>query len=212
MTAVTYTALRSITRTSFNVSAKTDVSATDSTFSSVTGDFLGVASGDWVLVTGFTNSANNGWHQLSIVSTTTTITVTSTLIAESAGNSITILGYLRGSGQLYSIDVKVKAMARKRVVNKAVSRSLDGSIESQLNYSKDEYTISTTSLTGSTYNQFVEFLDSCENGEAFSFDKNGTVASPSTIVSAKIKSSGYQESRFSNTGDKVSITFSLEEV
>ncbi len=212
MTAVTYTALRSITRTSFSASAKTDISTTVSTFSSVAGDLLGANSGEWVLVSGFANSTNDGWHQLSTNSTTTTITVTSTLVVEAAGNSVTILGYLRGLEQIYSIDLRVKSMAKKRVVSKAVSKSLDGSTESQLNFSKNAYAIDTSSLTGSIYDQFIEFLDSCENGEAFSFDKDGTVASPSTIISAKITGNGYQEARFSNTGNRVVIGFSLEEV
>lgn len=210
MTAVTYTALRSITRTSFEAQAKVDISTTVSTIDSVAGEFLGVNSGEWVLVTGFTNAANNGWHQLSVASTTTTITVTSTLVVEAAGDSVTILGYLRGNGQLYSIDVKVKSMDRKRVVDKAVSKSIDGTTESVLNYSRNNYIISTTSLTGTAYDQFIEFLDSCENREPFSFDKNGTVASPSTTESAKITSNGYQEARFSNTGDRVAISFALE--
>jgi len=202
MPAITYIALRSITRLAFQVLSKTDIKADSITgtnfFNSVAGDFLGLNVGDWIFVTGFITSANNGWHQLAFNSNTNGITVTGTLIPEAAGNTITILGYLRGFGISYSFDLGMQQDDRQRLPTKTVLKSLAGNVETLTDRREDFFQLTTLPINNNEYNQVIEFLDSCESDEGFTFDRTGTVATPVNPVGARIEGNGYTETRMGN--------------
>ena len=71
----------------------TDTSAdtTDDSFNNVSADWpLTLSNGQWIYVSGFTEAANNGWHQVSGTPTASKIIVTSNLTTEAAGDSVTI--------------------------------------------------------------------------------------------------------------------------
>ena len=72
----------------------TDISAsaTDNSFNSTSTDFSSVEVGQWIKVDGFTNSENNGYFQVTSVSTNKLIVTAGTLVDEAAGNTITING------------------------------------------------------------------------------------------------------------------------
>lgn len=75
MPRVTYTAIRELERTGFSVLNATDVSAAagDDSFNASTTSLSGVASGDWLYVSGFANAANNGWFRAGGASTSSKI-------------------------------------------------------------------------------------------------------------------------------------------
>jgi len=210
--SISYTALRSIERTSFSANNKLTIAATStgspnvSTFtdSNSPGNLAGINSGEWIYITGFSIEVNNGWHQVSVNSTTGLITVSTILTAESAGSSITILGYLRGFGQVYSFDTAFTSDDRNRVVTKAISTSLGGNIETLSNRRENFYNILSQVLdsNGTDYPQFIEFLDSCESGESFTFDRVGTIAIPDNAITVYLDGNGYTEQRLANITDR----------
>ncbi len=216
MPAITYTALRSITRTSFETLSSITISVTStgspntSTFADSGNGLSGLNNEEWIYVTGFTTAANNGWHQVTGASTSGAITVTSILTAEAAGGTITILGYLRGGNQAYSIDVSFTNDDRQRQVTKVRSVALSGNTETLTHRREDFFNITSSvlSTTGTDYDQFIEFLDSCESDETFSFDRIGTSATPVNPKTARIEGDGYTEQRLSNITDR-RISFRL---
>lgn len=216
MPAITYTALRSIERVSFASENQTTIAATSSgspnvstfTDSASPGSLSGLNSGEWIFVSGFTTAANNGWHQVSGVSSGGLITVTSILTVEAAGDTVNILGYLRGSGQQYSFDVSFTADDRDRRVTKFVNVALDGNTETLTQRRTENYNILSSALdtAESEYSQWIEFLDSCESGEAFTFDRLGSVATADDPVSSLIEGEGYIEQRLENiTGRRIAF-------
>lgn len=212
MPAITYTALRSITRTSFETLVNTGISVTStgspnvSTFndSASPGNLSGLLNAQWIYVAGFTTAVNNGWHQVSGTSSANGIVVTTILTAEAAGNSIEILGYLRGSEQSYSIDVRFTADDRQRQVTKIQSVALSGNTETLTQRREDFFNITSQVLdtTATNYDQFIEFLDSCESGETFDFDRVGSVATPVDPRTCRIDGNGYTEQRLENITDR----------
>jgi len=216
MPAITYNALRSIERVSFELFSSLTLSVNSagspnvSTFndSSSPGSLAGLNVNEWILVSGFSNTLNNGWHQVSGSSTASTITVNSILVSEPAGNSITILGYLRGKNQSYSFDVSFTSDDRMRKVSKFTNIAIDGNTETLTQRRTESFNITSSVLdTGLTdYPQWIEFLDSCESGETFVFDRVGSVAVPDNILSAVLDGEGYTEQRLENiTGRRISF-------
>jgi len=212
MPAIIYTALRSIKRTSFESLSKTTISVTSTgspntstlSDSASPGSLSGLSNGDWVKVTGFTTTVNNGWHQVLSTSNANAITVNTILTVEAAGNVITILGYLRGSGQSYSIDVRFTNDDRQRKVTKTEAAALSGNTETIVHRRENFFSIVSQVLdtTGTNYDQFIEFLDSCESGESFTFDRTGSVATPVDQLTARLTGDGYTEQRLSNITDR----------
>jgi len=212
MPSLTYTALRSIERTTFSVSAKTTIAATSagspnvSTFtdSASPGNLKGVTNNQWIYIV---TPLNTGWHQVIGTSTAGLITVASILTVEAAGSPVTILGYLRGFNQSYSIDVSFTNDDRQRLVTKNVSKALDGSIETLTHRRETYYNITSSAMDtlDADYPQFIEFVDSCESGENFIFDRDGSIAVPLNAISATIEGTGYTEQRLPNiTGRRIS--------
>lgn len=212
MPAITYTALRSVTRTSFEVLSSTTISVTSSgspnvsTFSDIASpaSLAGLNTDEWIYVTGFTTTANNGWHQISSTSAANTITTNSILTVEAAGDTITILGYLRSANEAYSIDVSYTADNRQRQVTKVKSVSLSGNTETLTHRREDFFNITSGVLStiGTDYDQFIEFLDSCESGEEFTFDRTGSVAVPVNPRTGRLSGDGYTEQRLENITDR----------
>lgn len=62
------------------------------------GLFTNVQVGQWIKVDGFTASANNGYHLVTVKTSASDIQVASTLTDESAGNTITINGSILRNG------------------------------------------------------------------------------------------------------------------
>ncbi len=216
MPSISYTALRSIERVSFEVSNSLTIAVTStgspnvSTFTdSVSpGNLAGLNSGEWVLVSGFTTAVNNGWHQVVGASSGGIITVSTILTVEAAGASVTILGHLRGNNITYSFDVSFTTDDRERKVTKFTNVALDGNAETLTQRRQEYFNITTSAMdTGSTdYPQMIEFLDSCESGETFTFDRVGTVAVPDDELVAYLDGSGYVEQRLPNiTGRRISF-------
>ena len=216
MSSITYTALRGIERVSFETLNQTTIAATSSgspnvstfTDSNSPGTLAGLNDEEWIYVTGFTTAANNGWHQVSGASSANTITVTSILTAEVAGDTVTILGYLRGYGATYAMDVSSQVDDRSREVTKNMSVALDGTTETVTHRRQNFYNITSGYLdtTSTDYPQYVEFLESCESGEGFSFDRDGSVAVPDTLIPAYLEGNGYTEQRLENiTGRRISF-------
>ena len=212
MPAITYTALRSVTRTSFEALDATTISVTSSgspnvsTFSdsSSPGLLSGLSVDEWIYVTGFTTAANNGWHQISGTSAPNTITTNSILTVEAAGDTVTLLGYLRSANEAYSIDVTYTVDNRQRQVTKVSSVALSGNTETLTHRREDFFNITSgvLSTTGTDYDQFIEFLDSCESGEQFNFDRTGSVAVPVNPRTGRLSGDGYIEQRLENITDR----------
>lgn len=77
--------------TTFNVT-DTDIDAAnaDNSFNKTGADFpTTLVPGQFIYVSGFTETANNGWHEV-VTATASKITVSSTLTTEAAGDSVTI--------------------------------------------------------------------------------------------------------------------------
>jgi hypothetical protein len=87
-----------------------------------------------------------------------------------------------------------------REVKKTVNESLNGTRESIRFYAVKYFDVQLAPITGTELNQVIEFLDSCENGESFTWDFYGSVASPHSAVSASIDGNGYQLTRSSPVG------------
>lgn len=208
MPSVTYTVLRSIIRVPFESLQKTDVSVNVAgspevySFDSVAGDFAGLKAGEWVLTSGFANAANNVWSQLSIDSTANKITVTNTLSVEAAGNTVDVIGYLHGKGEELGIDMRFFADNRNREITKFKAVAINGNTETLTQRRENYFNITSNVLIPSEYKQYKQFLDSCESGEGFVFDREGTLANVDKPLSAFLDSDGYSEQRLANNIDK----------
>lgn len=208
MPSVTYTVLRSIIRVSFESLQKTDVSVSAAgspqtfSFDSVAGNFAGLNSGEWVLVAGFANTANNGWFQLSMNSTANKITVTAVMAVESAGNTIDVTGYLHGKGEILGLDMRFLSDDRNRQITKFKATAINGNSETLTQRRENYFNIVSNVLIPAEYKQYKQFLDSCESGESFTFDREGTLANINDPLTSYLDNDGYTESRLANNIDK----------
>jgi len=186
MTAITYTAKRKIVPTSFSVN-DIDISilASDDSINSVTTDLSGLVAGDWVLVAN--TAVDDGWHQLSIDSTTTKITTTSTLTDESAGSNISIVGYKHGEGQPYNLETASHALNRSGVATKSQSVSLSGITETLLLRDIEYWDITTDHITQAELPYWDEFIASVRADESFTLDLYGTIAVPDNTLNYILK-------------------------
>ena len=86
--------------------SRTDVSCTaPSTLTTAGGSWTtaNVDTGDWIYISGFTTAANNGWHRVAtIVSTTVLALADATLVTESAGDSVVVVGQNIANGSALS--------------------------------------------------------------------------------------------------------------
>ena len=188
MTAINYIAKRNIVGAELSVLAS-DISiiASDDSFNSAGGDFIGLVSGDWIQVTG--SAVDDGWHQLSIDSTTGKITTTSTLTDESAGSAITINGYKHGDSIAYDLETESSLIDQSFISNTKRSESLSGIVETLLLNNIDYWSITTGYITELELPYWLEFFKSVSGGEAFTIDPYGSTAVEVAPVSCMIEGS-----------------------
>ncbi len=213
MGVFTYVAKRRLEKTAFSISAATDVSAdtTDDSFNSVTEDLSGLTNNQWVDVSGFTDAANNGFFKVSGSSTTTKITTDAALnlVTESAGNSISMQGYVRGSGQSYNLEIDLQQINLSEKSTKNVAESLSGVREILLHRETYYWDVTTLFITAAQLPQWQEFMSSVKAGETFSFDPYGTVASPDNVISVTLE--GEPRYRRIGAGLLYSLSFRMRE-
>lgn len=206
MSAISYTAQRGIVSANFNVS-NTDISFTalDNSLNSLGGEFSGLLVGDWVLVSG--SVSNNGWHQLASNSVAGKINTTSVITDESAGSSITVVGYKHGLNNAYTLETAAQALDPSHKDKTKTSEAISG-IKETLFFNKTKYwDITTAILTETEYEYWLEFLSSVAAGETFTFDAYGTVALPDKVVSCALEG-GFKENRVSSLR-KYTISFKV---
>lgn len=187
MAVITYTAKRKHVAKDQAVAAS-DISAaaSDDSFNTTAFDFSGLLAGEFVYVEGFTNAANNGWHEVASDSTTTKIIVTSALVDEAAGGDITITFYEHGDGEVYSLEFKMRQYEEVPVAEKEVSQSLSRVRETQLFNEAQTFQISTNHIDEANKKYWREFFSSVRAGENFTFDAHGTIASPDVPQTAEL--------------------------
>lgn len=185
MTAINYTAKRRIVPQGLSV-VGSDVSilASDDSFNSPLLDLLGLVTGDWIEVAG--SAVDDGWHQLSIDSTTNKITVTSALTDEAAGSDISIVGYYHGYNESYDLETAshVIDLTNDAKINK--SESLSGVRETILLNDIDYWNIVTDHLTETELAYWREFVGSVRAGETFTIDLYGTIAVADEIITVEL--------------------------
>lgn len=211
MSAITYIAKRNIELNGFSASG-IDISAatSDDSFNSVTTDLSGSLNDEWIYVTGFTETANNGWFQVNGTPTTTKIIQdTSSLTTEAAGDAVVITGYKRGYGQSYSFDIATSSRNRSVQAKKTFSESLNGTRETLFNYHAEIWSITLAPVLIANMSQIREFLESCMGGESFTFDPYGTVAVPDDPKTAELDITSYNETEIDFTG-YVRASFSIK--
>lgn len=177
MTAITYTAKRSLVDAGFEVSG-TDISAStaDDSFNSTIQDFSGLLAGYWVLITN--SVSNDGWHQLSVDSTATKITTTSNLVDELAGANINVAGYIHALNATYTLETAAHSLDKSFVAQTNVAESLSGIVETLLLNNSEYWSIKTDHISEAELPYWNEFFSSVRGGESFDIDPYGTVAAP----------------------------------
>jgi len=211
MSVFTYTALREIDPTGYSKSASDiSVAAADDSFNQVAAGLLGILDNQWFLVAGYVNAVNNGWFQANGNSTTTKITqdLTTSLVTEAVGPAVTIVGYYRGLGESYSLEIGTRGDRNAKVTRNVQQPMGGGAPEVLLHRRESTIQITTGYISESQIAQWREFLASVEGGEAFIFDAYGTLAVPDDPVSVMLASDEYTETR---VGDSASyqLTFNV---
>lgn len=204
MSVITYVALREMETDGYSKTG-TDISVAhaDNSFNSASTDLTGLADNDWILVSGFSNAANNGWFQANGASVLHKITqdTTASLVTEAAGAAITITGYKRGYGQSYSLEFYTERGDRSVKVKRSLAQPMGGGAPEVMLYRREAYLDVTVLgalgalLTDTQILQYREFLASVEGGEVFTFDQYGTVAVPDVVRQAVLASEEYMEER-----------------
>lgn len=214
MARITYTALREFEATGYSKTA-VDIAAaaSDDSFSSVGSpintSLLGLSDDEWILVSGFVTAANNGWFQVNGASTSTKIlqSTSTVLVNESAGPSVSIVGYERGLGQSYNLEFYTEQVPRSVKVKRSVAQPMDGGAPEILTFGREVFVDVTVLgplgalITEAQMLQWREFLASVEGGETFTFDRYGTVASPVEAKTAMLMSDEYTEERIVGIGN-----------
>lgn len=184
MSIITYAAKRNIEKNDF-LATGTDISVSDvdNSINSTTTDLSGILAGEWVYVVNFDETDNNGWLQVLSASTSTKIIIDSAfvLVTEAAGNSINIIGYKRGMGELYQLEFFNRNITPRVKHIKRGSISIGGIRRSVLHRTDYMYNVSllpNTNILADYYRQWMEFIYSVSASESFQFDENGTIAIP----------------------------------
>ena len=186
MSSFTFTAKRNFVKTALNISAS-DISilASDDSFNSATTDLSGLVSGDWVLVSG--TAVDDGWHQLSAGSTANKSTTLSTLTDETAGSSISIIGYKHGLDVSYDLETPSQILNQSHKAKTKKAESLSSVVETLFFNEIEYWDVKTGIITESELPYWLEFFSSLGAGESFSFDPYGTIASPDNVLSCMLE-------------------------
>jgi len=202
MAAITYTALREFEPTLTVTSAGISAAAADDSFNAASG-LGGFLDDEWILVSGFANAANNGWFQLNGNSIATKISqnTSTALVTEAAGPTVTIKGYKRGLNQSYDLEFYTERVDRSVQVKRSSQQPMGGGAPEVLTYRREIFVDVVVLgplgalITEAQMLQWREFLASVEGGEAFTFDRYGTIAVPVEAKSAMLASEEYREER-----------------
>jgi len=222
MAAITYIALRAFEPTGYSkTSDDISAAAADDSFNligSPAPSLSGLADNDWMLVSGFTNAANNGWFQANGASTSTKITqdTSTSLVNEGPGPMVTIVGYKRGLNQSYNLEFYSEKVDRSVMVKRSVQQPMGGGAPEVLTYRRDTFIDVTVLgplgalLTEAQMPQWREFLASVEGGELFTFDRYGTIAAPVEPANAILETTDYTEERIVGAGNAGSYKLSFK--
>jgi len=213
MTAITYTAKRNIPKNAFIVSAG-DISVVAATFefNSTSTDLSSAVVGEYIYITGFTETGNNGWFEVVSKSANQIIVndPLAVLVDEVAGDLINMQGYIRGEGVDYTLDSGVSELTPDDVPDTDTRISLSG-IETTLLHRIDEYwNIQTIAVPETDRLQWKEFIASVAAGESFTFDAFGTSVTPDDPINCKIIGKGIMN-RLQNS-DYFQIGFRVKKV
>lgn len=212
MTTIAYLAARKLEKTGY-LKIGTDISAaaSDDSFNATSTNLSGLLDNQWIKVSGFANAVNNGWFQVNGNSTTTKISqdTLTTLVTEAAGPSVTIVGYKRGLGQTYQLEFGAEVLDRSSDANSESNQPMADVAPEVVLYREEALEqVRTTAIDQTTMNQFREFLSSVRAGESFTFDKYGTIASPSNPLTAVLVGKTYSEQR-ENVSFKYRVSFTV---
>lgn len=176
---ITYNAKRDIVTTSFYITGATDISCAtvDDSFNSVTTDLSGLLNGEYVNVTGFTESQNNGWHEVNGNSTAAKIISVLNLADEAAGDSITMQGYEHGYGGGYDLETDAQQAQPSVQSRRSDVESIGGQEHSLLHNQRRLWQVTTGIILKDDKKYWDEFFSSVRAKETFTFDPYGTVAS-----------------------------------
>jgi hypothetical protein len=195
MSIITYAAKRNIEKNNFLATgADLSVSDTDNSINSTSTDLSGILAGEWIYVEGFTETDNNGWLQILSASTTNKIIIDSAfvLVTEAAGDSINIIGYKRGMGELYQLEFFNRNITPRVNHVKRESISIGGIRRSIIHRTDYMYNVSllpNPNVLSDYYRQWMEFIYSVSASEVFQFDENGTIAVPITDFNCTMEGS-----------------------
>ena len=211
MASITYIAKDEIEKTGYSKSG-TDISAaaSDDSFNAASTNLSGLLDDQWIQVAGFANAANNGWFQANGNSISTKISqdTSSSLVDEAAGPAVSIVGYVRGLGQSYSIDFALTAADRSVTVERNKQQPLGGGAPEITFYRRQKfYSVTTSLFTEAQMKQVREFLASVDDGSQFTFDPYGTSGSPDSPHPAMLDSDGYSEQRADPTTFNYRVSF-----
>ena len=112
-----------------------------------------------------------------------------------------ISGHSAGSTYSLNLSVLVSSPGFSRDVNNVTNESINGSQETLRFFATKTYQVNLAPLKGgSPLNAVLEFLDSVEGLETFTWDFYGTVAVPNAAVTAQLEKGGYQLARYNPLG------------
>lgn len=205
MTAITYTAKRNIAPGSF-FSSGTDILASTlaDDLQSTTTDLSGLASGAYIYVTGFATWPNYGWHTLASASSAHSIPVTTNLVDEAAGATITIQEYLHLYGSSYQLECKPVELTPWEQADAEESISQGGLEQSILRRIDTGYTFTTSVIADADLKFWREFTQSVMGKEPFIFDALGFVGAADNPESVTLQSRPAW-TRISNLGWQLSL-------
>jgi len=104
-------------------------------------------------------------------------------------------------------DFSVSVVDRSTKPIGGSSVSLDGHEETVRDRTDEIYAITTVPVLEANFDDFRQFLDSCDGGEQFTFDPYGTSAAPVQPMNCILKSKGYKEKRVSQR--YISVSFQV---
>jgi len=211
MSNINYIAKRSIVPVVFFISQSTvSASSVDNSFNDSTNDLSGLSANEWVYVTGFANTENNGWHQLLSDSTANKIIINTdtALVTEAAGNAVTLQGYLHGLNVSYDLDFDLQRYTPQPKEIKTTITAKGGNRSTLYDRTDNFYDCQTSYINESELPLWDEFFASVAAGEGFIFDAYGTSGTPNNPVSVEIDGA-YAYQRVGTTG-KFYISFRVK--
>jgi len=118
------------------------------------------------------------------------------LFTAAAGPLVSVIGYKRGLGQIYTLESGANRLDRNVKVQRSEQQPMGGGVPEVLLYRRETFDEVTTAwITEAQLLQWREFLASVEGGETFTFDKYGTIALPVAPKLAMLSSTDYSEAR-----------------